>query len=166
MSDVIGPNQWVQIHYQLLDGRGNELEATDEPVEFVYGYSGLVPGLEAALEGLRQGDAVNITIPPEDAYGTRDETNVFQVEREEFPDDSSVEIGGEFVAEGEDGAALTMRITEVHDEFVVVDANHPLAGETLNFQVRVLKVRKATDDEMIAARVEASDATTPEGEPS
>src|SRR4051812_13716444 len=126
MSDVIGPGQWVQIRYELRDGRGNELEATEEPVEFVYGYSGLVPGLEAAIEGLRQGDAVNITIPPEDAYGTRDETNVFHVDRDEFPDDAMIEVGNEFVAEGDDGTALTMRITEVQDDYVVVDANHPL----------------------------------------
>lgn len=166
MSDVIGPGQWVQIHYELRDGRGNSLETTEEPVEFVYGYSDLVPGLEAALEGLHQGDAVNITIPPEDAYGTRDETNVFQVERDEFPEDSQVEVGNEFVAEGEDGTALNMRITEVHDEYVVVDANHPLAGETLNFQVRVLKVREATEDELLAAQAEASDTPAPTGEPS
>jgi FKBP-type peptidyl-prolyl cis-trans isomerase SlyD len=166
MSDVIGPGQWVQMHYELRDGRGNQLEATDEPVEFVYGYSGLVPGFEEALEGLHQGDAVNITIPPEDAYGTRDETNVFHVDRDEFPEDAEIEVGSEFVAEGEDGTSLTMRITEVNDDHVVVDANHPLAGETLNFQVRVLEVRKATDDELLAAQAEASDTPTPGGEPS
>lgn len=166
MNDVIGPGKWVQIHYELRDGRGNQLETTEEPVEFVYGYSGLVPGLEAALEGLRQGEAVNVTIPPEDAYGTRDESNIFQVDRDEFPEDAEIEVGSEFVAEGEDGTTLTMRITEVHDDHVVVDANHPLAGETLNFQVRVLTVRKATEDELLAAKAEASEQLTPEGEPS
>ena len=84
MNEEIGPGQWVQIKYEMRDGRGNVMEATEDPVEFVYGFSNLVPGLEAALEGLHQGDAVNITIPPEDAYGTRDETSVFEVERDEF----------------------------------------------------------------------------------
>jgi FKBP-type peptidyl-prolyl cis-trans isomerase SlyD len=166
MSDVVGPGQWVQLHYELRDGRGNKLEVTEEPVEFVYGYSGLVPGLESALEGLKQGDAVHITIPPEDAYGTRDESNVFQVDRDEFPEDAALAVGSEFVAEGDDGTQLTMRVTEVHDDYVVVDANHPLAGETLNFQVRVLRVRPATEDEILAARAEASNAPAPEGEPS
>jgi FKBP-type peptidyl-prolyl cis-trans isomerase SlyD len=166
MNDVIGPGQWVRIQYQLRDGRGNELETTEEPVEFVFGYSKLVPGLEASLQGLHQGEAVNITIPPEDAYGTRDEANVFHVDREEFPDDTQIEAGSEFVAEGEDGTSLTMRVMEVHDDYVVVDANHPLAGETLNFQVRVLTVRAATDDEVLAAKAEASSTPTPEGEPS
>jgi len=61
---------------------------------------------------------------------------------------------------------LTMRITEVQEDYVVVDANHPLAGETLNFQVRVLRVRQATEDEVLAAQAEASDAQAPGGEPS
>lgn len=165
MSEGIGPGTWVQIQYEMRDGRGNLLEATEEPVEFVYGYGDLVPGLEGALEGLSQGEAVNITIPPEDAYGTRDEANVFEVDREEFPEDSTLEIGSEFVAEGEDGTALTMRVTEIQDEYVVVDANHPLAGETLNVQVRIQKVRPATEDEILAAQVEATGLPTSTDEP-
>ncbi len=166
MSSVIGPDTWVRIEYELRDGRGNVLEKTEEPVEFVYGYSDLLPALEAALEGMTSGDAVNVSIPPEDAYGTRDEASVFKVERTEFPDDAELEVGDEFVAEGEDGTRLTMRVEEVEEEFVVVDANHPLAGETLNFQVRVLEARPATDDEMLAAKAETSDSAEPDGEPS
>lgn len=166
MRESIGPGMWVQMHYELRDGRGNLLEMTEEPVEFVYGYSNLLPALEQSLAGLCAGDAVNVSIPPEDAYGTRDETNVFAVDREEFPPDAHLEEGSEFVAEGEDGTALTMRIVEVHDDHVVVDANHPLAGETLNFQIRVLAVRKATEDELLAAQAEANGTLVPLGEPS
>jgi FKBP-type peptidyl-prolyl cis-trans isomerase SlyD len=166
MGEAIGPQTWVRIQYELRDGRGNQLETTEDPVEFVWGYSHLVPGLESALEGMEQGDAVNVTIPPEDAYGTRDETSVFQVDRGEFPDDATIEVGNEFVAEGDDGTSMTMRITQVEDDYVVVDANHPLAGETLNFQVRVLTVRKATEDELLAAQAEVSDTPTPDGKPS
>jgi FKBP-type peptidyl-prolyl cis-trans isomerase SlyD len=165
MAEGVGPGQWVKIEYEIRDGRGNLLESTEEPVEFVYGFGDLVPGLEEALEGANRGEALNVTIPPEDAYGTRDESNVFEVERDEFPEDATIEVGNEFVAEGEDGTTLNMRITEVHDDYVVVDANHPLAGETLNVQVRVLDVRKATDDEVLAAKAEAS-APEPDGEPS
>src|SRR5262249_3413704 len=112
MNDVIGPGQWVQIHYELGAGRGNERASTEDPVQFLDVSSGLVAGLEAALEGLRQGGAVNVTIQPEDAYGTRDESNLFQVDRDEFPEDAEIEVGSEFVAEGEDGTSLTMRVTE------------------------------------------------------
>ena len=158
MSHAVGPNLWVRMHYELRDGRGNLLEQSEnnEPLEFVWGFSGLVPGLEAAIEGLHAGDALDVTVPPEDGYGTRDESNVFDVDREEFPDDAELEEGNEFVAEGEDGAALTMRIVALHDEHVTVDANHPLAGETLNFRVRLLDVRPATEDELLAARAEAA----------
>ena len=166
MLNVIGPGKWVQIEYELRDGRGNQLEKTEEPVEFVYGSSDLLPAFEEALEGLEQGDAVNISIPPEDAYGTRDESNVFRVDRSEFPEDAELEIDDEFVAEGEDGSQLNMRVDEVHDDYVLVDANHPLAGETLNFQVHVMTVRPATEDELLAAQAEVSDTPTPEGDPS
>ncbi len=166
MGMAVGPGTWVALRYKLFDGRGNLLEATEEPVEFVFGFGTVVPGLEAALEGAANGDSLNVTLAPEDAYGTRDETSVFAVERSEFPADAGIEIGTEFVAEGEDGTSMSMRVTEVHDEFVVVDGNHPLAGETLNFQVLVLGVRKATDDEVLAAQAEESGVEPPAGEPS
>lgn len=166
MDLAIGPGTWVRLRYSLFDGRGNLLETTDEPVEFVYGYGDLVPGLEAALEGAQSGESLNVTVAPEDGYGTRDDTNVFAVEREEFPKDTDLEVGSEFVAEGDDGTSMTMRVTEVHDDHVLVDANHPLAGETLNFQVHVLNVRSASDDELLAAKVEASGIEPPPGDPS
>lgn len=171
MSAEIGPGQWVEIHYTLRDGRGNLLEDTagpdnEGPVAFVYGMGPLVSGLEAALEGARQGDVLNITVEPEDAYGTRDETDVFAVDRSEFPDPEKVDKGTEFVAEGDDGTTLTMRVVELHEDHVLVDANHPLAGLTLNYQVRVLKVRPATADEVLVARAELAETRAPEGEAS
>jgi len=168
MSTTIGPGRWVQIHYELRDGRGNLLESTydEEPVGFVYGYGKLVPGLEEALEGFSKGELVDVTLQPEDAYGTRDEENVFEVERDEFPEDAELEPGNEFMVEGDDNTMMNLRIVEVHDDYVVVDSNHPLAGETLNFAVKVLDVRDATEDESLAARVEASDLRPPEGDPS
>jgi len=166
MSSVIGPGQWVQIVYDLRDGRGNLLETAESPVEYVHGQGALVPGLESALEGLRAGDAIQVTVPPEDGYGTRDETNVFEVDRGEFPEDSEIEPGSEFIAEGDDGTRITMHVTEVNDAVVVVDGNHPLAGETLNFQVRVLVVRPATMDELLAAENETDGSAARGGPPS
>lgn len=163
MSHAVGPKMRVRMHYELRDGRGNLLEQSepDEPLEFVWGYSGLVSGLESAIAGMREGDEREVTVLPEDGYGTRDESNVFDVDREEFPDDAELEEGNEFVAEGEDGASLTMRIVELHEDHVTVDANHPLAGETLNFLVRVIEVRPATEDELLAARSEAEHEEDP-----
>ncbi len=168
MSVEIGPGAFVRIHYSLRDSRGNLLESTDgeDPHSFVFGMGAVVPGLEMALEGSRAGDVVNATVSPEDAYGLRDDTDVFEVDREEFPDPQNAVIGQEFSAEGDDGTTLTMRVVSVHDDHVTVDANHPLAGETLNFQVRVIEVRKATDDELIAARAELNEPKSSQGEAS
>jgi FKBP-type peptidyl-prolyl cis-trans isomerase SlyD len=157
MSLVIGPDTFVKIQYDLRDGRGNLLESTESPAEFVWGYETLLPALEQSLEGLAKGDVINLSLEPEDAYGTRDEDGVFAVAKDEFPTDNPLEVGNEYTAEGDDGTVVTMRVVELHDEHVLVDTNHPLAGETLNFQVRVLDVRAATDDEILAARAESSE---------
>lgn len=163
MPTAIGPGAHVTIHYTLRDGRGNLLETTDadDPQTFVWGYRTVVPGLELALEGAFAGDVIDVTVAPEDGYGLRDDTDIFEVERSEFPDD--VAVGGEFDAEGDDGTTLTMRVTEVRDDAVVVDANHPLAGETLNFKVRVVAVREATPDEVVEAQAELAAQQPPKG---
>jgi FKBP-type peptidyl-prolyl cis-trans isomerase SlyD len=168
MAPSIGPGTHVTMHYTLRDGRGNLLESTehDDPHAFVWGYSTLVPGLESALEGSIAGEVIHVTVAPEDAYGLRDPTDIFAVDREEFPKTPTIEKGQEFSAEGDDGTTITMRVVEVHDDHVVVDANHPLAGETLNFQVRVLSVREASDDEVLNARAEIAALRTPLGEAS
>lgn len=154
------------MHYTLRDGRGNLVESTEGadgegPIEWVVGQSMVVPGLEAALEGSTAGDVVNVTVDPEDGYGLRDESDLFEVDKSEFPDSEAIEPGGEFVAEGEDGTSLAMRVVEVREDSVLVDANHPLAGLTLNYEVRVLEVRPATPDELLAAAADFSDASPP-----
>jgi FKBP-type peptidyl-prolyl cis-trans isomerase SlyD len=164
MPTVIGPNTFVTIHYTLRDGRGNLLEETapGEPQSFVWGYHTVVPGLELALEGARAGDVIDVTVAPEDGYGLHDDTDVFDVDRSEFPED--VRVGQEFEAVGDDGTTITMRVTKVRDDAVEVDANHPLAGETLNFKVRVVDVRPATEDEVLAARTELAAQRPPRGD--
>jgi FKBP-type peptidyl-prolyl cis-trans isomerase SlyD len=166
MSATIGPGMFAQIHYELRDGRGNLLESTEEtdPHGLIWGFGSVVPGLEMALEGARVGEVIHVTVPPEDGYGLREDSEIFEVERDEFPEGADIVIGQEFTAEGDDGTTLTMRVLKVHDDHVLVDANHPLAGETLNFQVRVLSVRSATEDEIIAARAEVAERTPPQGE--
>ncbi len=169
MAYEVGPNMQVAVHYKLRDGRGNLLEDTaaedgDGPVKFIYGLSMVLPGLEKGLEGALAGDVVNLTVEPEDGYGTRDEADVFDVDRTEFPDPDAVEVGGEYTAEGEDGSSLTMQILEVHDDHVKVDANHPLAGLTLNYQVRVLDVHPASEEELVMAQAELAEHRAPIGE--
>jgi FKBP-type peptidyl-prolyl cis-trans isomerase SlyD len=156
MGEAIQAGKFVEFEYTLRDGRGNFIEATEGVQGVVWGRSGLIRGLEQALEGASEGDVLNVMVPPEDAYGTRDPDSIFEVPKEEFPDPESLKPGAEFVAEGSDGTSLTMHVVEVHDDHVVVDGNHPLAGETLNFQIHVRAVRAATADELLAAEAERS----------
>ena len=169
MAYAVGPNMQVSVHYKLRDARGNLLEDTEDPegdgpVSFIVGMSMVLPGLEHGLEGAMAGDVINLVVPPEDGYGTREESDVFDVERSEFPDPDAVEVGGEYTAEGDDGTTLTMQILEVHEDHVKVDANHPLAGLTLNYQVRVLDVHPASEEELVMAQAELAEHRAPIGE--
>ena len=110
-----------------------------EPIEYVHGYGMLVPGLEAALVGLKTGDKRKIIIPAEEGYGERDEELMLEIERAEFPD--GVQPGDEFVATSPDGDEVVLHVVEVNEDGVLVDANHPLAGMTLHYEVEVKNVR-------------------------
>lgn len=139
---TVGPGTWVEVHYVIRDARGRELERTrdaGEPVGFAWGEGALPPALEAALEGAEAGEVLTVSAAAEDAFGLRSERDVFSVDRDEF--EGALSVGDEFNVEGDDGTELTVRVVEVHDEHVVVDANHPFAGMDLEFSVEVLSVR-------------------------
>lgn len=147
MASCVGPGTRVEMHYTIRDTKGREVDSTrgGEPLRFAWGSGAVVPGVEAALEGARAGELISVVVPPEDGYGLRSERDVFAVELTEFPDPAAVQVGDEFDAgddEGE-GAELTMRVIEVHEDHVLVDANHPLAGQTLEWIVRVVAVHDA-----------------------
>lgn len=153
MNDLtIQPNTHVTLDYELRDDEGDLLDASQgdegEPIRYVHGYGMLVPGLEAALAGLKLGDERDIVVPAEAGYGEYDESLVLEIDREEFPDPKKVVVGDEFVAESPDGDEIAMSVVEVKDDVVVVDANHPLAGMTLRYHVKVRDVREATESEI------------------
>jgi FKBP-type peptidyl-prolyl cis-trans isomerase SlyD len=175
--DTIQPNARVVLDYVLTDDTGRELDSSTgegcEPITYVHGYGMMVGGLEAALVGLRQGDTKEVVVAAEDAFGPRDEELVFEVDRSEMPRPKDVAPGDELVAESPDGDEVTLRVVEVHDESVVVDANHPLAGLTLHYKVSVRDVRAATDAEIAEAAAKLDRAMeeeglepAPEGDPS
>jgi FKBP-type peptidyl-prolyl cis-trans isomerase SlyD len=158
----IQPNAHVVLDYELRGDEGDLLDASQgeggEPIRYVHGYGMLVPGLEAALTGMRAGDERDIVVPAEAGYGEYDEELVLEVERSEFPDPASVEVGDEFVAESPDGEEIPMTVVEVKDDAVVVDANHPLAGVTLRYSVKVRDVREATSHEIEEAAAALDEA--------
>jgi FKBP-type peptidyl-prolyl cis-trans isomerase SlyD len=161
---TIQPNTYVTLDYTLHDEQGELLDASTveggEPIRYVHGYGMLVPGLEAALAGLSEGDEKKVVVSAEEGYGEYDDELVLELERTEFPDPAAVEVGDEFVAEGPDGEEVAMEVIEVRDDVVVVDANHPLAGMQLHYEVKVQSIRTATDEEIqeAAAEFEAAQA--------
>lgn len=160
--DTIQSNAFVVLAYTLKDDKGAVLDSSDvedgEPIEYVHGYGMLVPGLEAALVGLKVGEAKKVVVSPEEGFGERDEELLLEVDRSDFPRPEKVKEGDEFIAESPDGEEVPMRVLEVKADSVVVDANHPLAGVTLHYEVKVEEVREATEEELedAAAAFEAA----------
>jgi FKBP-type peptidyl-prolyl cis-trans isomerase SlyD len=158
----IQPNTHVTLDYELRDVDGDVLDDSEaeggEPIRYVHGYGMLVPGLEAALSGLYAGDERDIVVPADAGYGEYDEDLLVEIERTELPNPKEVEVGDEFVAESPDGDEAVMSVVEVNDDTIVVDANHPLAGMTLRYHVKVRAVRPATDVEIERAAADLDDA--------
>jgi len=152
VSVRIGPNAFAEVDY-ILEGEDGEVlddsSASDgQPLRYVHGYGMLVPGLEKRLEGLAEGAQADLVVPPEEAYGLHDEELVFSVDRKEAP---QAEEGDEVVLEDDDGDEAVARVVEVGDDELVVDGNHPLAGLTLRYRVRVREVREASPEEIARA---------------
>ncbi len=146
----ITTNKVGTLHYTLKDDKGALIESSvgQEPLTYIHGIGNLIPGLESHLEGKQPGDKVSVVVKPGDAYGERDESMVEEVERSEFDDSEEIEVGKEFQYDDEDGNVFHVRIVSITDDKVTVDGNHPLAGQTLAFEVEVLDVRDATKDEL------------------
>jgi FKBP-type peptidyl-prolyl cis-trans isomerase SlyD len=153
---AIGPDTVVTLSYVLFDEHGESVDlATEaEPMTYVHGYGQIVPGLERALTGLHAGDRREIVVEPEEAFGEHEDDGVFEVDRADFPDPGEVELGDEFVAQGPDGEPLAMRVVEILSDGFRVDTNHPLAGQTVRFEVHVSGVRAASEDEIAEAQAE------------
>jgi FKBP-type peptidyl-prolyl cis-trans isomerase SlyD len=147
---VVEPNSFVTVDYILKDDEGDILDAStveeSGPIEYVHGYGMLVPGLEAALAGMKPGERKKVKVSAEEGYGERDEELMLEIERSEFP--KGVQPGDEFVASSPDGEEVVLQVVEVNEDSVLVDANHPLAGMTLHYEVEVKKLRAATEKEI------------------
>jgi FKBP-type peptidyl-prolyl cis-trans isomerase SlyD len=142
-------NKVVTINYTLTDNKGNVIDQSqDSSFAYLHGAQNIIPGLENALTGKQAEDKLQVTIDPKDAYGERDENQIQAVPREMFPQDVDIAVGMSFHAEAPNGAPVTVTVTEVADDTITVDGNHPLAGQTLNFDVEVVNVREAEAEEM------------------
>jgi FKBP-type peptidyl-prolyl cis-trans isomerase SlyD len=132
----------VFIHYTLTNDAGEVLDTSVgyEPLEYTQGNSELIAGLEAFLEGEDVGFAGKVSIPPAEGYGEYEPKLIIMAQRDNFPEDMDLAIGMQVQTELPDGLAL-FRVTEINDQGVTLDANHPLAGKTLHFDVEVIDVQ-------------------------
>ena len=150
-NPVVSEGKVVVFHYTLTDDDGEQIESSrdkGQPLPYLHGSNSIVPGLEQAMDGKEAGDEFVADLDPEDAYGQRHEEGESQVGRSEFPDDVELFEGMAFTAEGPDGSEIPLWITEIDGDDITVDPNHPLAGETLHFDVEIIDVRDATDEEI------------------
>ncbi|HEU4410392.1 MAG TPA: FKBP-type peptidyl-prolyl cis-trans isomerase [Polyangiaceae bacterium] len=161
----VGPGTVVGLGYSLYDAEDELVEASDpdEPLTYIHGYGQLLPALEAALEGMVAGQERSVWLDENDAFGPHDPEQVFEVERDEFPEPERVQPGDEFGVEGE-GGGFSLRVIDVVPDGFLVDANHPLAGQRLRVLARVEHVRPASGGELDEAE-RALEALQAEGEP-
>lgn len=143
----------VSMVYTLKNDKGEVIDSNDakNALGFLQGHGNIIPGLEEALEGKAQGDKLNVSIPPEKAYGERQESMVQQLERKQFGDDEP-KVGMQFQADGQHGPFI-VTVTNMEGDTVTVDANHPLAGEQLHFDVEITEVRNAEEEELAHGHV-------------
>ncbi len=138
----------VTLKYQLYNTGGELIEETEDPVEYLHGGHGnMFPAVERALEGKGPGDTCLIRLTPEDAFGDYDADLVHLEPQDKFP--GKVEVGMQFEGRGDDSdESVVYRVTDIAEGKVVVDGNHPFAGQTLQFECTIANVRAASEEEM------------------
>jgi peptidylprolyl isomerase len=132
----------VKIHYTgtLTDGSVFDSSSGREPLEFKIGEGMVIPGFEEAVSGMQVGEKKNVTIPVDKAYGPRDEQLVVSIPMEQVPDDLNPEVGQQLQMGGADGQVIVVRVTEVSDATITIDANPPLAGQQLMFDLELVAI--------------------------
>jgi len=145
----IGDQKVVTLHYTLTDNEGRVIDQSEDgSFAYLHGASNIIPGLENALSGKTAGEELSVAVSPEEAYGVRDESMLQQVPKNMFEDTNQIAVGTQFHAQGPNGEMLVVTVMEVQEEHVLVDGNHPLAGVELNFDVKIIEVREASEEEV------------------
>jgi FKBP-type peptidyl-prolyl cis-trans isomerase SlyD len=144
----------VSIDFTLTDNEGTEIDSTtgQDPLVYLHGHGSLLPAIEEALEGKAVGDNISLTLDPAAAYGVRDEAQVSMMPLSALPEDEEIVVGMQFHAEDE-GSQRLVTITKIEGDQVTIDGNHPLAGQTLSFEIAVADLRPATTEELTHGHV-------------
>ena len=144
----------ASFHYTLTDDAGKVIDSSagGEPLTYLHGVGGIVPGLENAMAGREPGDRFDVVVSPEEGYGTPNDVLIQTVPREAFQGVDDIQPGMQFQAHTPQGA-ISVAVTKVEDGLVTVDGNHPLAGQTLHFAIEVVDVRDASLEELAHGHV-------------
>ncbi len=159
MIMVIGKDKVVTVSYQLfsLDENGDALlidEMTvDNPLEFIFGDGFLLPLLEEKLKGQSRGYHMTLDLHPRDAFGLHHPDLVTWMPKEKFPKEMDIKLGMKFQTQGPTGDLISVIVKEIKDSQVLIDGNHPLAGLHLRFDLKVLRVREASEKEIMEKKV-------------
>lgn len=146
------------IDYTLTDAEGTVIDSSEgqEPLAYLHGAGNIIPGLEKALEGKEAGDVLKVTVPAAEAYGERDDQALEVIQRNQVQMDEEIQVGMQLHAHGPHGAQI-LTVVEVDGDEITLDANHPLAGMDLTFDVKVVVVRDATVEELAHGHVHGAD---------
>jgi FKBP-type peptidyl-prolyl cis-trans isomerase SlyD len=138
---IIQNDSLVTIEYTLLDEQGDKIESNKgkDPLKYTHGQGEILPGLENGLEGLQVGEQKTIRLKPKDAFGPIIAEAFKEVPRKDIPAEL-IKLGGTLEAQGSQGERIPARVHKINDQTVVLDFNHPLAGKTVNFEVKVLTI--------------------------
>ncbi len=152
----IAANSVVTMDYTLKDDDGEVMD-NSENGEFAYlhGAQNIIPGLETALDGKQAGDSVSVSIEPKDAYGAVDPERIQVVPRNMFEEGADIQPGMQFQAQSPEGEMMVITVTEIDGDEVTIDGNHTMAGMNLHFDVNIVDVREATEEELSHGHVHA-----------
>jgi len=147
---LIAANKAVSIDYTLTNEAGEVIDSSagGAPMVYLHGAGNIIIGLEKALEGKSAGEELSVAVEPADAYGEYSAELVAVLGRDMFEGVDQLEVGMQFHASGPDGSMQIVTIRDVDGDEVTVDGNHPLAGQRLNFQVKIVNVREANAEEL------------------
>ncbi len=148
----------VEMHYTLKNDSGDVIDSSKEkePMPFIQGFGNIIPGLERALEGMKAGDSCEVSVKPEDAYGIHHPEAIQDIPMKALQGIDNLTVGMELQSQDEQGNPFIVRVKTINKKTVTVDANHPLAGETLHFSVSIESIREASKDELEHGHVHSS----------
>ena len=147
--DTVANDLIVVMDYSLhVDGKEIDASTEHEPLQYLQGHNNIIAGLEREMLGMKIGESKEVTVKPEEGYGEIDPEAYLEAPKNQFPDHIPVEIRTELQVEDDDGNPMYARIEKIENNVVRLNFNHPLAGKTLNFKVKVRAIREPTAEEL------------------